>query len=120
MLGMRPPLFVRALTDEERAQLTAGLRSSEAVVLRRCQSVLASARGERVPQIARMVGCSDKTTRQVIRRSRRKASVRWLPAPHGRIGPVPSHLRGARRASAGAVAPQLAGVRQAWQSLDLE
>jgi transposase len=65
---MRPPLFVRALTDEERAQLTAGLRSSEAVVLRRCQSVLASARGERVPQIAQAVGCSEKTVRQILRR----------------------------------------------------
>ena len=65
---MRPPLFVRALTDEERTQLTAGLRSSEAVVLRRCQIVLASARGERVPQIVQAVGCSEKTARQVIRR----------------------------------------------------
>jgi transposase len=60
-------LFVRALTDEERAQLAAGLRSSEAVVLRRCQIVLASARGERVPQITQAVGCSEKTARQVIR-----------------------------------------------------
>jgi transposase len=65
---MRPPLFVRALTDEERAQLTVGLRSSEAVVLRRSQIVLASARGERVPQIAQAVGCSEKTVRQVLRR----------------------------------------------------
>jgi transposase len=68
MDGMRPPLFVRALTDEERTQLTAGLRSSEAVVLRRCQIVLASARGERVPHITQAVGCSEKTARQVIRR----------------------------------------------------
>ena len=65
---MRPPLFVRALSDEERPQLVAGLRSSEAVVLRRCQIVLASSRGERVPQIAPRVGCSEKTVRQVIRR----------------------------------------------------
>ena len=65
---MRPPLFVRALSDEERLQLAAGLRSSEAVVLRRSQIVLASARGERVPQIAQAIGCSEKTVRQVIRR----------------------------------------------------
>jgi len=65
---MRPPLFVRALTDEERTQLRARLLSSEAVVLRRCQIVLASARGERVPHIAQAVGCSEKTARQVIRR----------------------------------------------------
>jgi len=65
---MRPPLIVRALSDEERTQLAAGLRSSEAVVLRRCQIVLASARGERVPQITQAVGCSQKTARPVIRR----------------------------------------------------
>jgi transposase len=65
---MRPPLFVRALSDEERTQLAAGLHSSEAVVLRRCQIVLASARGQRVPQIAQAVGCAEKTARQVIRR----------------------------------------------------
>jgi transposase len=38
------------------------------VVLRRSQIVLASARGERVPQITQAVGCSEKTVRQVIRR----------------------------------------------------
>lgn len=65
---MRSPLFVRALSDEERPQLAVGLRSSEAVVLRRSQIVLASARSERVPQIACAVGCSEKTVRQVIRR----------------------------------------------------
>ncbi len=65
---MRPPLFVRALSDEERTQLVAGLRSSEGIVVRRCQIVLASARGERVPRIAQAVGCSEKTVRQVIRR----------------------------------------------------
>lgn len=68
MDGMRPPLFVRALSDEERPQLAAGVRSSEAVRVRRCQIVLASARGERVAQIAQAVGCSEKTARQVIRR----------------------------------------------------
>jgi transposase len=66
MAAMRPPIYVRALTDEERTQLEAGFRSSEAFVLRRCQIVLASARGERVPQIARLVGCDEKTVRQVV------------------------------------------------------
>jgi transposase len=37
-------------------------------MLRRCQIVLASARGARVPQIAAAVGCAEKTVRQVIRR----------------------------------------------------
>jgi transposase len=63
---MRPPIYVRALTDEERARLHAGLRSSDATVLRRCQIVLASARGERVPHIAQALGCDEKTVRQVV------------------------------------------------------
>ena len=58
---MRPPLFVRALTDEERTAVKTGLRSSDGVLVRRCQMVLASARGERAPQIAVLVGCDEKT-----------------------------------------------------------
>ena len=49
---MRPPIFVRPLTESERERLEVGLRSPEVNVLRRCQSLLASARGERVPRIA--------------------------------------------------------------------
>jgi transposase len=64
---MRPPIFVRPLTDAERAQLTGGLRSADAFVLRRCQIVLASARGERAPRIAAALGCDDQTVRNVIR-----------------------------------------------------
>ena len=66
-MGMRPPIFVRELTDTERAQVEAGLRSSEAFTLRRCQIVLASARGERAPAIARHLGCDDQTAREAIR-----------------------------------------------------
>jgi transposase len=53
--------------DAERARLEAGLRSSDVFVLRRCQMLLASARGERPPQIAQAVGCHDQTVRNVIR-----------------------------------------------------
>jgi transposase len=59
--GMRKPIFVRPLTDDEQHTLTAGLRSSDAFVLRRCQILLASARGERAPQIAHHLGCDDQT-----------------------------------------------------------
>jgi transposase len=59
--GVRPPKFVRPLEDAEREALAAGLRSSDAFTLRRCQIVLASARGERAPQIARQLGCDDQT-----------------------------------------------------------
>jgi hypothetical protein len=64
---MRPPIFVREMTDSERAQVEAGLRSSAAFVLRRCQMVPASARGERAPSIARHLGCDDRTVREAIR-----------------------------------------------------
>lgn len=64
---MRKPLFVRCLSETEREQLEAGLRSSDAFVLRRCQIVLASARGQRAPAIAELVGCDDETVRDVIR-----------------------------------------------------
>jgi transposase len=53
--------LVRTLTDAERQALTAGLRSPDAFVLRRCQILLASARGERAPRIAEHLGCDDQT-----------------------------------------------------------
>jgi transposase len=63
---MRPPIFVRTLAKEEREALEEGLRSSEAFVLRRCQILLASARGERAPQIAKNLGCAQQTVRDAI------------------------------------------------------
>jgi transposase len=64
---MRKPLFVRSLIASERDQLEAGLRSNDAFILRRCQIVLASARGQHAPAIAELVGCDDETVRDVIR-----------------------------------------------------
>jgi transposase len=63
---MRPPIYVRPLTVAERQTLEAGLRSSDAFVLRRCQILLASARRQRAIQIAQTVGCDDQTVREVI------------------------------------------------------
>jgi transposase len=63
---MFTPMFVRTLTAEEHQQLTEGLRSADAFVLRRCQIILSSARGERAPQIARSLGCSDQCVRNGI------------------------------------------------------
>jgi transposase len=63
---MRPPIKVRRPTDEEQQALEAGLRSADATVLRRSQIILASARGAWVPQLARQVGCSEPTVRNVI------------------------------------------------------
>ena len=64
---MNPPLFVRPLTDEERAALRAGLRSPDAFTLRRCQILLASADGLKPAQIAERFGCASQTVRNAIR-----------------------------------------------------
>jgi transposase len=57
---------VRPPTEQEQQALAAGLRSADAFTLRRCQILLASARGERAPVIARALGCSDQTVRNAI------------------------------------------------------
>src|SRR3954453_7860692 len=64
--GMKQPVYVRPVTDAERAQWVAGLRSSDAFVHRRCQILLASARGEQAPQIARHLGCDAQTVRNAL------------------------------------------------------
>jgi transposase len=63
---MKPPIFVRTLSKEERQELEAGLRSSDAFVLRRCQILLASSRGEHSPRIAENLGCGQQTVRNAI------------------------------------------------------
>src|SRR5215211_6624992 len=63
---MKPPIFVRTLSKEEREALEAGLRSSDAFVLRRCQILLSSARRERPPRIAENLGCGSQTVHNAI------------------------------------------------------
>jgi transposase len=63
---MKAPLFVRTLTDEEQQTLAAGLRSSDAFTMRRCQILLASSKGQRPSEIARNLGCSLQMVRNVI------------------------------------------------------
>jgi transposase len=63
---MQAPLFVRPPTESECQALAAGLHSADAFTLRRCQIVLASARGERVPAIARSLSCGEQTVRNAI------------------------------------------------------
>jgi transposase len=64
---MRPPIFVRELSDEEQGRLEAGLHSQDLYEVRRCQILLASDRGEWAPHIAEMLGCTDRTVRNVVR-----------------------------------------------------
>ncbi len=67
MGGMKPPIFVRPLTDAERRPASKCQRSADAFILRRCQILLASARGERAPQIAHHLGCDQQTVRNAIK-----------------------------------------------------
>jgi transposase len=55
------------LTETERERLAVGLRSQDLYAVRRCQILLASARGEWVPRIAELLGCNDQTVRNVLR-----------------------------------------------------
>jgi transposase len=61
------PIFVRKLTEEERQALRAGLRSSSAFTVRRCQILLASAEEHlRARAIAARLRCSDQCVREAI------------------------------------------------------
>ena len=57
---------MRPLSDAERKSLEEGLRSPDAFILRRCQILLASSRGENAYQIARSLGCNPQTARNAI------------------------------------------------------
>jgi|SRR5512135_720688 transposase len=63
---MKAPHFTRPFSEDERHQILAGLRSSDAFVLRRCQILLASDRGERAGSIATQLGCHKQTVLTVI------------------------------------------------------
>jgi transposase len=64
---MHPPIFVRELSGQERAQLEAGLRSASAFTMRRAQIVLLSAAGRRPREIAQGLCCAVQTVRNGIR-----------------------------------------------------
>jgi transposase len=54
------------VTNHRRSSSGPGLRSSDAFTLRRCQILLASARGENAYQIAHELGCNPQTARNAI------------------------------------------------------
>ena len=62
----KTPIFVREVTDAERAALTEGLRSRDAFVMRRCEIVLASASGKRASQIGSDLSCDTDTALNAI------------------------------------------------------
>ena len=63
------PLYARPITEAERNQLQTELKSSQGVIVRRSHSILGSAdEGLKAQAIAKRVGYSDETVRQVIQR----------------------------------------------------
>lgn len=85
MPGMPKAIFVRPITADERATLEAGLRSPDAFTLRRCQIVLANARGETALQIAAHLSCDDQTVRNAIHAFNRQGLASLQPGssvPH--------------------------------------
>ena len=118
---MRPPIFVRELTDTERAQVEAGLRSADAFTLRRCQIVLASARGDAAPQIARQLGCDDQTVRNAIAdfNTRGLAALRKGSSRPHRIHPAFDLARGEQLRALLHQSPRTFGKPTSLWTLDL-
>lgn len=82
---MRKPIFVRPLLPTEQRALQDGLRSADAFTLRRCQILLASARGQQADEIARNLGCHGDTVRNAIHAFHEKgleALCRGSSRPH--------------------------------------
>jgi len=63
---MNNQLFIRALTEVEKAVLKTGLRSQDAFTRCRCQILLATADGNNPSQISQHLGCAIKTVHKVI------------------------------------------------------
>ena len=89
---MRPRTFVRELTKEEQQSLSIGLRSCDAFVLRRCQILLASARGETAPRIAKALSCDEQTVRHAIH-AFNQIGLRALQAGSSRPHHLPTVVR---------------------------
>jgi transposase len=79
---MKPPLYVRPLSAAERDVVKAGLRSSDAFTLRRCQMLLASKGGATPPTIAQHLGCASQTVRNTIHAFNRRGVAALTEGSH--------------------------------------
>ncbi len=82
---MRPPVYIRPLSDDERRALQSGLRSPDAFTLRRSQILLASAQGKHARLIAEDLLCDDQTVRNAIHdfnQNGLQALTKGSSAPH--------------------------------------
>ncbi|MCC6192764.1 MAG: helix-turn-helix domain-containing protein [Anaerolineales bacterium] len=84
---MPKAIFVRPFTADERAALETGLRSPEAFTLRRCQILLANARGQTAIQVAAQLSCDDQTVRNAIHAFNRQGLASLQPGSS-----VPHHI----------------------------
>ena len=87
MMGMPKAIFVRSLTAAERGALEAGTRSPESFVMRRCQIVLASTRGQTATHIAQHLSCHDQTVRNAIHAFNKQGVASLQPGSS-----VPHHI----------------------------
>ena len=71
----------------ERAALETGVRSPDAFVMRRCQMLLANARGETAIPIARHLSCNDQTVRNAIHAFNKRGLASLQPGSS-----VPRHI----------------------------
>ncbi len=84
--------FCTPLSESEREQIEAGLRSSQAFALRRSQILLASARGEPVKSIAAALSCDEQTVRNAIH-AFNQHGLKALQAGSSRPHHLPTVLR---------------------------
>src|ERR1700733_3937596 len=64
---MKPPLFVRPLSEAERVALRREMRCAAAFTRCRCWMLLQSDHGQRPAQIASALGCSAQAVRNTLR-----------------------------------------------------
>jgi transposase len=80
---MKPPRFVRPLSEAERVGLRQGLRCADAFTQRRCRMLLQSDQGQRPSQIASLLGCSAQAVRNTLRAFATEG-LACLPQKHSR------------------------------------
>src|SRR5215210_867142 len=96
---MKPPIFVRELSEKERKRLKAGLRSRETFVMRRSQILLASARGLSPPKMAAEAAFEAGLTQRRVSGETIRATlsrllgIRWMRAKRWITPPDPLYER---------------------------
>ena len=74
---MKPPRFIRPLTDDEHRQLEADRRTADAFRVRRAPIVLTSAQRLSPKPMAQLVGCAVQTVRHVIQAFHTRGVEGW-------------------------------------------